>query len=168
VLQQAYRERKNNAELEYRLWETQGLLMCRTAAADAGLKLLAKAADRSKNDYGHHSWGNGAYFMEAWGCAALAAGKEDVAEEAFLEALAHDPGSVRGALGMQVLCERHGRTEEAARFAELAHRCWRRAEVGSFDAELTALKTEHWPQRTQSTPRESKALATEKKVEVSR
>ena len=91
-----------------------------------------------------------------------------MAEEAFLEALAHDPGNVRGALGMQVLCERHVRTEEAARFAELAHRCWRRAEVGSFDAELTALKTEHWPQRTQSTPRESKALATEKKVEVSR
>ena len=168
VLQQAYRERKHG-QLEYRLWETQGLLMCRTGAAHAGLKLLAKAADRSKNDYGHHSWGNGAYFMEAWGCAALAAGKDEVAEEAFLEALAHDPGSVRGALGMQVLCERHGRTDEAARYAELARRSWRRAEVGSFDAELTALKTEHWPQSTPSAQRaQEKTAATGKTTGIAR
>ena len=64
-------DKKDDPELEYRLWETQGLLLCQTGSADAGLKLLAKAATRSKNDYGHHAWGNGAYFMEAWGVAAL-------------------------------------------------------------------------------------------------
>ena len=96
--------------------------------------------DATKNDFGHHAWGNGAYFMEAWGVAALKCGKHDVAEEAFLEALAHDPGSMRAAAGMQVLCERQGRTEEAGHFAELARRCWRRAEVQSFDAELADLR----------------------------
>ena len=147
------------------MWETQGLLLCRTGVADVGLKLLARAAERSKYDYGHHSWGNGAYLMEAWGSAALAAGKDDVAEEAFQEALAHDPGSVRGALGMQVLCERHARTEEAGRYAELARRCWRRAEAHALEAELAALKTEHWPQRTPSAQRnaDNKAVAIEKK-----
>jgi uncharacterized membrane-anchored protein len=78
--------------------------------------------------------------MEVWGTAALHAGRLDVAEEAFLEAVAHDPGSVRGALGMQVLCERQGRTEEARRFAELAHKCWSRAEPHHFEAELAFLR----------------------------
>jgi len=40
--------------------------------------------------------------------------------------LAHDPGSVRAALACRLLCERHGRLDEAERYAELAHRCWRR------------------------------------------
>ena len=65
--------------------------------------------------------------MESWGTGALAAGKLDTAEEAIHEALAHDPGSVRGALGLQVVCERQGRSEEAARYAALAGRCWSRA-----------------------------------------
>jgi len=102
------------------LWETQGQLMAMTGAVDQGLALLAKAVDRSKKDYSHHSWGNGAYFMEIWGTLALQTGKSESAEEAFLEALAHDPGSVHGALGLQVLCERQGRPEEARRYAELA------------------------------------------------
>ena len=71
---------------------------------------LAKASERSKDDYGHHSWGNGAYFMEAWGEAALRSGRSETAEEAYLEALAHDPGSVRAPLGLQVLCEQAGRS----------------------------------------------------------
>jgi tetratricopeptide (TPR) repeat protein len=140
VLQQAFQQEKNNRQLEFRLWETQGQLMCLTGAIDQGLALLAKAVDRSKNDYSHHSWGNGSYYMEIWGMSALQGGKSEVAEEAFLEALAHDPGSVRGALGMQVLCEQQGRAEEARRYAELAHRAWRRAEVRSLDAELVALR----------------------------
>ncbi len=140
VLRQAYQERKNDPALEYRVWETQGLLLCQLGAADCGLKLLAQAAERSKSDYGHHAWGNGAYFMEAWGIAALLADKADLAEEALLEALAHDPGSVRAALGLQVLCERQARSEEAARYAELAHRCWRRAEAQSCATELAALR----------------------------
>src|SRR5205807_1585862 len=119
VLAQAYQTRKQDRILEDRLWETQGMLLCRTGSVDAGLKLLAKVVEKTKNDYGHHAWGNGAYLMEIWGAAALQADRLDVAEEAFLEALAHDPGSVRAALGMQVLCERQGRTSEAQRFAEL-------------------------------------------------
>src|SRR5437588_8759445 len=78
--------------------------------------------------------------MEAWGLWALCAGKLDVAEEAFLEALAHDPGSVRAALGLQVLCERLGRSEEAERYAELAKKCWARADSGKLQVELDALR----------------------------
>jgi len=140
VLQQAYGRNKSDKQLEYRLWETQGWYMCQTGAADAGLKLLEKAALRSKNDYSHHSWGNGAYYMETWGLAALQGGKESVAEEAYLEALAHDPGSVRAALGLQVLCEHQGRSEEAHRFADLARKCWGRADPGRLEAELAALR----------------------------
>ncbi len=151
VLQEAYRQRKNDSLLEYRLWETQGLLLCQNGDPDGGLKLLAKAVERSKNDYSHHAWGNGAYYMEAWGTAALRCGKYEVAEEAFLEALAHDPGSVRGALGLEILCRRQGRTEEAARFGALAHRCWRHAEVCSLDAELTALEQMHLPPKPNPT-----------------
>jgi Tfp pilus assembly protein PilF len=143
VLQQLYRNNKGDQKLEYRLWETQGWYMCQTGAADAGLKLLARAVERSKNDYGHHAWGNGAYYMELWGVAALQAARYDVAEEAYLEALAHDPGSVRAALGMQVLCERLGRADEAPRYAELAARCWARADSHRLEAELSALRSEH-------------------------
>ncbi|HEV3238165.1 MAG TPA: hypothetical protein VGZ25_14340 [Gemmataceae bacterium] len=140
VLEQAYATNKSNKELEYRLWETQGLLICETGSHDAGLKLLARAVEASKKDYHHHSWGNGAYYMEEWGIAALQGGKATVAEEAFLEALAHDAGSVRGALGMQVLCEREGRDEEARRYHDLARHCWQHADVQSFDQELAQLR----------------------------
>jgi tetratricopeptide (TPR) repeat protein len=142
VLQQALQERKNDQQLEFHVWETQGLWMCQNGAAGTGLKLLAKVVERSKSDYGEHSWGHGAYYMEVWGTAALHTGQTAVAEEAFLEALAHDPGSVRGALGLQVLCERQGRTEEAARYAELARRCWRRADALALDTELRSLRGE--------------------------
>ena len=69
--------------------------------------------------------------MEYWGIGALRANRLADAEEAFQEALAHDAGSVRGALGMMVVCERQGRTEEMNRFAELAQRCWRKADGGT-------------------------------------
>jgi Tfp pilus assembly protein PilF len=140
VLQLAYQTRKWDRALEWRLLEVQGLLMCRTGGADAGVKLLARNVERTKDDYSHHSWGNGAYDMEAWGLGALQGGKTEVAEEAFLEALAHDPGSVRAALGLQVLCEKQGRTEEAERYAELARRCWRKADAGRIENELEALR----------------------------
>jgi hypothetical protein len=165
VLRQAYQGRKSDRQLEYRLWETQGLLLCRTGDAESGLKLLAKAAGRSKDDYGHHAWGNGAYYMEVWGVAALQAGRAEVAEEAFLEALAHDPGSVRAALGLRVLCERQGRAEEARRYDELARRCWRNAEVRSFDAELAHVRTEFLPQSTQRARRtEAASTATSQEI----
>ena len=59
-----------------------------------------------------------------------------------MEALAHDAGSVGGALGMQVVCERLGRREEAQRFAELAQRCWHRADPGMLQAELEYLRAQ--------------------------
>jgi tetratricopeptide (TPR) repeat protein len=158
VLQEGYRTRRNDKQLELRLWETQGALLCQRGEAAAGLKLLAKAVARTKDDYGHHSWGNGAYYMEAWGIAALQAGKLDVAEEAFLETLAHDTGAARGALGMQILCERQGRSEESLRFAELAQRCWRRADLGCLPQELGALRVE-FPAAVTDVPEKSPAGA---------
>jgi Tfp pilus assembly protein PilF len=140
VLRQMFQARKDDQVLQYRLWEAQGLLLCQQGAAESGLKLLAKAADKSKSDYGHHSWGNGAYFMEAWGIAALRAHKDETAEEAFLESLAHDHGCVRAALGLHLLCQHQGRTEEATRYLELAHRCWRKAEPQTLGAELAWLR----------------------------
>ena len=139
-LRQAQRDKKGDPQMEYHVWETQGMLLCQTGAEDEGLKLLEKAATRSKDDYGHHAWGNGSYFMEAWGEAALFGGRPDVAEEAFEEALAHDPASVRAALGLQVLCERSGRSDEAKRYAELAHHSWAKADAGRLDALLTTMR----------------------------
>jgi Tetratricopeptide repeat len=155
VLQHAYQTGKSNKQLEFRLYEVEGLLMCQTGGADGGLKLLAKAVEKSKDDYSHHAWGNGAYYMESWGAAALACHKDEIAEEAFLEALAHDPGSARAALGLQVLCERQGRTEEAGRYAELAQKCWRRADPQALETELAALRGK-LATETQATPRESR------------
>jgi tetratricopeptide (TPR) repeat protein len=140
VLQHASADKKDDSQFLFRLWEAQGILMCRTGAASSGLKLLAKAVERSKKDYSHHAWGNGAYYMEAWGIEALQADQRDVAEEAFLEALAHDSGSVRAALGLQVLCESQGRRDEAGRYAEMARRSWGRAEVRDLDAELASMR----------------------------
>ena len=143
VLQHAYIDRHKDSQLEFRLQETQGQLLCAKAdSIDAGLKLLARDVQKSKDDYSHHAWGNGAYYMEAWGVAALHAGKNDVAEEAFLEALAHDPGSVRAALGLQVLCEKLGRLDEAERYAELAKRSWSKADAHRLDIELASLRGE--------------------------
>ncbi|OAI54291.1 hypothetical protein AYO44_15225 [Planctomycetaceae bacterium SCGC AG-212-F19] len=140
VLRQAMQTGKGNKTLESRLWESQGVLMCQTGSAEQGLKLLAKVVERTKDDYGHHAWGNGAYFMETWGIAALKSGQDEAAEEACLEALAHEPSCVRAALGLQVLCEREGRSEEARRYAELARKCWQRADAGVLDAELAYLR----------------------------
>jgi tetratricopeptide (TPR) repeat protein len=142
VLSEAYINKRSDRELELRLWETQGLLMSLRGSPEGGLKLLARTVEKTKDDYKHHAWGHGAYYMECWGFAALRSGKLAAAEEAFLEALAHDAGSARGALGMQVVCERQGRSEETLRFAELAQKCWRRADPGCLQAELAALRGE--------------------------
>lgn len=156
VLRQAYRTRKNDKELENRLWEVQGLLLSRSGGGDAGLKLLARLVERTKDDYRHHAWGNGAYYMEAWGIAALHAGNSAIAEEAFLEALAHDRGSARAAMGLQVLCQRQGRTEEASRYADLAHRCWRKADPRDLESEWASLRGENSPQSALRAQREEK------------
>lgn len=132
TLRQAQADKKRDRQLESRLWETHGLLLCKTGAADEGLKLLQRAVDKTKNDFGHHAWGNGAYYMEEWGTAALETGRLAVAEEAFLESLAHDPGSVRAALGLESLCRKQGRIAEADQYSTLAKKCWRKADLERF------------------------------------
>jgi Tfp pilus assembly protein PilF len=132
TLRQAQQTRKSDKALERRLWEVQGRHLCQKGDAEAGLKLFKKLVDATKNDFAHHSWGNGAVYMESWGVAALEAGSAAEAEEAFQEALAHDAGSVRGALGLWALCERLGRTEEADRYLRVAHRVWARADAKDF------------------------------------
>lgn len=124
---------KSGKQLELRQWEIEGRMLCAMGAGEAGLKLMKKAVDKTKDDYQHHSWGNGASLMEAWGDAALDCGDVKDAEEAFQEALAHDTGSVRGALGMWALCERLGRDDEAERYLKVAHKCWSRATSQDFE-----------------------------------
>jgi len=133
VLRQEQQKLRTNLKLERRLWEVQGRLMCQQGSGD-GVKLMQRCVDKTKNDYGAHAWGHGAYFMEQWGIGALEAGDAVMAEEAFLEALAHDAGSVRAALGMQALCDKLGRGDEAAAFAKVAERCWAKADRTSFQS----------------------------------
>jgi len=119
---------------EYRTWEVQGRLLCQTGQVVEGCKLFKKIIVKTKDDFNHHSWGGGAYYMESWGIAALEGGSPTDAEEAFQEALAHDAGSVRGALGLWALCERLGRTDEAYRYLKVAQKAWAKAAPKDFDA----------------------------------
>jgi tetratricopeptide (TPR) repeat protein len=61
VLEEAAKGRRNDRELQCRLWESRGWLSCQTGDGEGGLKLLAKAVAQTKDDYRHHAWGNGAY-----------------------------------------------------------------------------------------------------------
>jgi Tfp pilus assembly protein PilF len=126
--------------LENRRLETEGLLLCQRGNSRAGLALLAKLCERTKDAHRQIGWAHGAYFDEVRGIAALKSGQEEIAEEALQHALAHDRGSARGALGMQVLCERQGRAQEAGRFRDLAQRIWAKADRGALDAELDWLR----------------------------
>src|SRR5262245_30285948 len=134
TLRQLQQSKKNDKGQQQRLWEVQGRYLCQKGEGDAGLKLLKKLVDATKNEFSHHAWGNGAVHMEAWGVGALVAGSGGGAEEAFQEALAHDAGSVRGALGLWALCERLGRAEEAGRYLKLAQRLWVRAAPKDFES----------------------------------
>jgi tetratricopeptide (TPR) repeat protein len=138
TLRQFLQNRKTDKTMERRLWEVQGRWLCQKGDGEAGLKLLKKLVDSTKNDFSHHAWGNGAVHMEAWGIGALEAGSAIDAEEAFQEALAHDSGSVRGALGLWALYDRLGRSEEASRCLKLAQRLWARANPKDFET----IKTE--------------------------
>jgi tetratricopeptide (TPR) repeat protein len=132
TLRGVQQSQKTNKRLEQQLWEVQGRHLCQSGNGD-GLKMLKKLVDATKNDFFHHAWGNGAVYMEQWGIGALECGNATEAEEAFQEALAHDMGSVRGALGLWALCERLGRTEEASRYLKVAQRCWNRAAPADFE-----------------------------------
>lgn len=133
VLKQASTMKKDGGTASYRLWEVQGRLECQTGNGEAGMKLFKRIIDKTKDDFNHHAWGGGAYYMEQWGVGALEAGMADQAEEAFQEALAHDAGSVRGALGLWALCDRLGRNDEAERYMKVAKRCWSKAAPADFD-----------------------------------
>lgn len=132
VLRQAQQAKRGDRRQELRIWEVQGRLECQTGNGGTGIKLLKRTIDKTKDDYQHHAWAGGAYYMEVWGVAALEAGIAAEAEEAFQEALAHDAGSVRGALGMWAVCDRLGRADEAARYLKVARRCWAKAEPHAF------------------------------------
>jgi Tfp pilus assembly protein PilF len=126
--------------LENRQLETEGLLLCQQGDPKAGLALLAKLRERTTDTHRQIGWAHGAYFDEVHGMAALKSGQDEIAEEALQHALAHDRGSARGALGMQVLCERQGRDDEARRFRAMARRIWAKADPGALDAELEYLQ----------------------------
>jgi len=128
VLRQMRQTNKNDKPAELRLLELMGLLACEEGDCTEGLVLLKRCVDRTKDDHQAHSWGNGAKHMESWGQGALKAGNHAQSREAFLEALAHDPGSVTAALGLKILSEAEGKTSQAARYGDLANRSWRRAD----------------------------------------
>lgn len=132
VLKQQLQTKKGNRQQEFRYWEVQGRLLGQLGQGEAASKMLKRCVDKTKDDYFHHSWGGGAVYMEAWGIAALEGGALVEAEEAFQEALAHDAGSVRGALGLWALCQKLGRTEEVDRYLRLAQRCWAKADPQHF------------------------------------
>ena len=123
---------KGGGRNEQRLQEVQGRLLCQTGQGEEGCKLFRRIVEKTKDNYSHHSWGGGAYYMEMWGIAALEGGVASEAEEAFQEALAHDAGSVRGALGLWALCDRLGRLDEASRYLKVALRCWAKADPKDF------------------------------------
>jgi tetratricopeptide (TPR) repeat protein len=123
---------RHNETVDREYWEVLGMLLCKTGTPETGLKLLQRTVDKTKNNFGHHSWGNGAYYMEEWGLCALEAGRWEIAEEGLLEALAHDPASVRAALGLEALCRRQGRIAEADRYSALAKKFWKKADVEAF------------------------------------
>src|SRR5205085_423770 len=60
TLRQLQQAKKADKALELKLFEVQGRHLCQTGQGEAGLKLLKKAVDATKNDYRHHAWGNGA------------------------------------------------------------------------------------------------------------
>jgi hypothetical protein len=133
TLRQLQQGRRVDKSIERKLWEVQGRYLCQKGDAEGGLRFLKNLVEATKNDYNSHAWGSGAAFMEQWGIGALEAGVAADAEEAFLEALAHDAGSIKGALGLWALCDRLDRIEEAYRYLKLATRIWSMANPSDFE-----------------------------------
>ncbi len=128
ALRQAVAAHPKDTRLALRLWEMQGWQFCMEGDIEPGLALIKRCVDKTKDDFNHHAWGQGATLMERWGQCALEGNKLAEAEEAFLEALAHDPGSVIGALGLEEICRRQGRQGEMVRYRDLANKNWVRAQ----------------------------------------
>ena len=133
VLRQIRAGKKEDRKLDLMLWEAQGLLACEQGDGAGGLKLLKRCVDKTKDDFSHHAWGNGAAHMLTWGLGALRVGDALQGEEAFLEALAHDPGNAAAALGLRILAELAGDTAKAESYAALAKRLWARADRGALE-----------------------------------
>lgn len=131
---------KNKDANYYRRAEVVGRQQAMSGKTDEGLKLLREAAARAVKDADLHAWGGGSYMLEIWGETALQAHRWDDAEEAFHEALAHEHGSVIGALGMQVVWEQRGDSDMARHYAERAATIWRAADAGSLDRQLARLR----------------------------
>jgi hypothetical protein len=124
----------------YNVIEVRARLLMASGHVDEGFELFKTTAARAVSDAALHSFGQGGYFPEAWGEQALAYGRLDDAALAFGEALAHDHGSIVGALGMQVVCELQGRAEAAQDYAVMARRLWKDADVGALERQLERLR----------------------------
>ena len=118
----------------------KGRYLVQSGSVEEGLKLLREAAAIAVKDSGLHSWGGGSYQLEVWGEAALRAHRWDEAEEAFHEALAHEHGSILGALGMQVVWEQRGQPERARHYADRAAAIWKDADAGALNRQLERLR----------------------------
>lgn len=124
----------------YRYNEVKGRHLVQSGSVDEGLKLLQAAAAKAVQDTGLHAWGGGSYLMEVWGETALRAHRWDGAEEAFHEALAHEHGSILGALGMEVVWEQRGKPEMARHYADRAAAIWKDADAGALERQLARLR----------------------------
>ena len=59
VLRQVRQTKKNDRRLDQRLDEIQGRLLCLTGSGEAGIKLLKRNIEKTKDDYYFHAWGGG-------------------------------------------------------------------------------------------------------------
>ena len=124
----------------YYVSEVQGRYLIQTGKSDQGLKIFEDLAAKAVVDPALHAWGGGSYFLEVWGENALRARRWDAAQEAFLEALAHEHGSILGALGMQVVSEGRNQDDLAEHYAARATRIWQGADAGVKDRQLARLR----------------------------
>lgn len=140
ILENALFKNPADRNLQWQTSELRGKILCKTGLHEQGLPMLRKAVEGTMNDYGTHAWGHGAYFMEQWGLAALECGEESTAEEGFLEALAHDKGSIIGALGMMSLSEKRGQPKEAEKYLAMARKSWKFASEGQIQTEIALIR----------------------------
>ncbi|MBM3461453.1 MAG: tetratricopeptide repeat protein [Armatimonadetes bacterium] len=137
VLEEAVKNRKASY---YQFREVQGRLLIASGKVDEGLRVFRETAKLAVNDAALHQFGGGGYFLEIWGEQALLCGKLQEAHLAFLEAMAHDHGSVIGALGLQVVNERLGRPDMVTHYAARASEIWKDADPGALDRQLQRLR----------------------------
>lgn len=139
-LQRLEEDWKKNPANIYRYNEVKGRYLVQSGDVEAGLKLLREAGAKAVKDSGLHAWGGGSYMLEVWGESALRAHRWDEAEEAYHEALAHEHGSILGALGMQVVWENRGRSDMARHYAERAAAIWKDADRGLLERQLARIR----------------------------